>query len=364
MFTALLRGFSLPLAVCIPPVPLVNSPSRRFDLYQQNLKRDWRSGSTLVINAGVTLPSPATLILAVCAGVAFVLFFSACLSRTWRTHRVVVRRENGEDPIVLPPLPVGKVPVWPYRPLDFLWAGFLCYLYISELFQTGGETASEKVLTSRDIIVNLQNISLVTFLTVLAIAWRIRPVAWLGLYWRGWYHALWIAPLCVILILCLTKLVSAGSEALWLAAKNYQAVHQIEWLGASLHFFEPLQEPVVQGVVKTLQHPDAHVALLMKFMAILVAPVCEEIIFRGYLYGFAKRFAGPVAGGLFTTLIFATCHANVTALLPLFLFGCIAVYLYERTGSILAPIAMHCCFNSLTVLVHSRANATQTLWPW
>ena len=38
------------------------------------------------------------------------------------------------------------------------------------------------------------------------------------------------------------------------------------------------------------------------------------------------------------------------ALLPLFLLGLILVWIYERTGSIWAPIALHACFNTVTVI--------------
>ena len=54
-----------------------------------------------------------------------------------------------------------------------------------------------------------------------------------------------------------------------------------------------------QESVKLLQETQDPLVLgLMAVAAVLVAPVCEEVVFRGYLYPAAKRFAGPwVAGG-------------------------------------------------------------------
>jgi membrane protease YdiL (CAAX protease family) len=45
----------------------------------------------------------------------------------------------------------------------------------------------------------------------------------------------------------------------------------------------------------------------------------------------------------------------LSALLPLFLFGLLLVWIYERTGSLWAPIAVHFCFNSATVTVQMAA---------
>jgi membrane protease YdiL (CAAX protease family) len=85
--------------------------------------------------------------------------------------------------------------------------------------------------------------------------------------------------------------------------------------------------------------------------AVIAAPLCEEIVFRGYFYPVLKRTAGTWAAAFSSALVFAAAHGSLTALLPLFLFGLVLVFVYEKTGSIWAPIAVHFCFNGLTVLV-------------
>ncbi len=50
-------------------------------------------------------------------------------------------------------------------------------------------------------------------------------------------------------------------------------------------------------------------------------------------------------------LIFATAHGELAALPTLFFLGVLLALLYERTGSIWAPIGLHALFNSVTVLV-------------
>jgi membrane protease YdiL (CAAX protease family) len=89
----------------------------------------------------------------------------------------------------------------------------------------------------------------------------------------------------------------------------------------------------------------------MAFAAVIAAPFCEEIVFRGYFYPVMKKFGGMSVATLSSSLVFASAHGSVTALLPLFIFGCVLVFLYEKTGSLWAPIAAHLCFNGATVLV-------------
>ena len=84
--------------------------------------------------------------------------------------------------------------------------------------------------------------------------------------------------------------------------------------------------------------------------AVLVAPICEEIVFRGYLYPILKRFSGVWVAGLCSALLFSCAHGNLVALLPLLIFGIVQVVIYEKTGSLWAPIAVHFCFNSASVL--------------
>ena len=79
------------------------------------------------------------------------------------------------------------------------------------------------------------------------------------------------------------------------------------------------------------------------------------MIFRGYVFPVAKKFGGSVAAALFSALIFAGAHGNVAALLPLFAFGLLLVAVYEFTGSMWAPIAVHALFNGTTVAIQFLA---------
>ena len=70
------------------------------------------------------------------------------------------------------------------------------------------------------------------------------------------------------------------------------------------------------------------------------------IFFRGILYPAIKQSGWPQLALWGTSLFFALTHANVATFLPLTFFAMLLVFLYERTGNLLAPILTHSLFNA------------------
>jgi membrane protease YdiL (CAAX protease family) len=93
-------------------------------------------------------------------------------------------------------------------------------------------------------------------------------------------------------------------------------------------------------------------AMLLMAMAVLVAPLVEETVFRGYLYPlFAKSF-GIVPGILLTGILFGLMHGaqlgwtwGVVALLML--VGVIFTFARAHTGTVLASFLLHLGYNSM-----------------
>ena len=106
-------------------------------------------------------------------------------------------------------------------------------------------------------------------------------------------------------------------------------------------------QPEVQVVVQTLQETQTmEQRVFFAFVAILGAPVVEEILFRGILYPAIKQRGWPKLALWGTSLLFALTHANTATFLPLTFFAMVLVFLYERTGNLLAPILTHSLFNA------------------
>jgi membrane protease YdiL (CAAX protease family) len=86
-------------------------------------------------------------------------------------------------------------------------------------------------------------------------------------------------------------------------------------------------------------------------LAALVAPVVEEIIFRGILLrGFAAHY-GRARGVLYSSLLFGLAHANPWQFVPALVLGFFLGALYLRTRTVVPTIVAHALYNgSLMVL--------------
>ena len=85
-------------------------------------------------------------------------------------------------------------------------------------------------------------------------------------------------------------------------------------------------------------------------LAVVGAPLAEELVFRGYLYGVLKKYFGALASMVFTAVLFALIHAHIPSLLPLFLLACVFTIAYESSGCLLVPMTMHATFNAVNLL--------------
>jgi uncharacterized protein len=96
-------------------------------------------------------------------------------------------------------------------------------------------------------------------------------------------------------------------------------------------------------------HESVTVAVLGGLVAGILAPVIEEVFFRGRLFGTLRRHMGIVWSVVLSSVLFAVAHTTSYPLesLPLpFVFGVVACVLYQRTGSLLPGIALHSLINA------------------
>ena len=81
----------------------------------------------------------------------------------------------------------------------------------------------------------------------------------------------------------------------------------------------------------------------------VVAPVCEELFFRGFLFGALRRH-GVIVATLITGLAFGAAHvasAPIAFIVPLAALGMILCLIYERTRSLYPCMALHALNNSI-----------------
>jgi membrane protease YdiL (CAAX protease family) len=89
--------------------------------------------------------------------------------------------------------------------------------------------------------------------------------------------------------------------------------------------------------------------LIMAGAAVIVAPLVEETVFRGFVYGVVKRFTDPIFAAIISSALFALAHFHLGSAVPLFVLALGFVGAYERTGSLLVPMVMHAIFNGISL---------------
>ncbi len=98
---------------------------------------------------------------------------------------------------------------------------------------------------------------------------------------------------------------------------------------------------------------DSTLALIaVTVMVTLLAPISEELFFRGFAFTALRRWIGLIPGALLTGVIFGGIHAGGTEpefLVPLMVFGVVLCLLYWKTGSLLPPMVLHALNNCLAL---------------
>ncbi|MDP1808207.1 MAG: CPBP family intramembrane metalloprotease [Actinomycetota bacterium] len=105
-----------------------------------------------------------------------------------------------------------------------------------------------------------------------------------------------------------------------------------------------------QPVIELFGRTKSGFALAVIFVAVL-APIGEEVFFRGFVYSAFKRQWGAGTAIIASSLVFALFHIEPLLYVPMFLIGAILATLFEYRGSLAPNIALHALNNLLALLV-------------
>lgn len=111
------------------------------------------------------------------------------------------------------------------------------------------------------------------------------------------------------------------------------------------------EPPVIQEEVQDALQGAGGMPLLVTFAVAVVAPVAEELLFRGLLYqALAKRLPGWPAIGL-SGLAFGLTHLEPFVIVLTFPLGMALAWMFRRYGTLVVPVVAHAVFNLIGVLV-------------
>jgi membrane protease YdiL (CAAX protease family) len=156
----------------------------------------------------------------------------------------------------------------------------------------------------------------------------------LGLRFDRWRHDLLLAAGMLVFVFGLQVLMSGYVHYLYERAR------------------EPLERQSV--IQQMLEERSAWRLAVMVVVAVVVAPVWEEIAFRGFLQPFLRRRLGGTGSIVLTAVLFSLIHEPLSKFLavPLFVFPLALAlgYCYERTQRLAAPILLHMLHNLVSVI--------------
>lgn len=96
--------------------------------------------------------------------------------------------------------------------------------------------------------------------------------------------------------------------------------------------------------------------LAVIFLAGIVAPFVEELIFRGWIYGVAQEYGGKFSAAIVTSVLFSIIHNEQMFFWGLFVLSFLLILIYEYFQNLWAAIFVHSFFNLFSILV-------TLLWP-
>lgn len=122
----------------------------------------------------------------------------------------------------------------------------------------------------------------------------------------------------------------------------------VSCIGESLGF-----DMKAQQIFDCLNDPSASVGVRVALMvcAVGVAPILEELLFRGVLFSVVLKGRTFLFGALLTSLYFSLMHLHAPSLLSLLVLSVGFSAGYAATGSILTPVVMHALFNLTGLLL-------------
>ena len=102
------------------------------------------------------------------------------------------------------------------------------------------------------------------------------------------------------------------------------------------------QDDMISGIIETQSDK-----ILLGISICLIAPVLEEIIFRGYIYEKLKKNYSIIKSSIITSLLFSTLHLQFNVVISMFIISMIIHKVREETQSTWPAIIFHSLNNSL-----------------
>lgn len=139
----------------------------------------------------------------------------------------------------------------------------------------------------------------------------------------------------------------SGLRVVFVVTPLVLAINVVMLLVLGLWGWEPTPNPMLE----MLAAGGLGTVAMLIFGAVVIAPVCEELLFRAVLHGALSARLSWAPAAVMTALIFATVHGIVENMPALFVLGLILQRQLRDSGSLWLPIMTHAVFNGVIVAI-------------
>ena len=133
---------------------------------------------------------------------------------------------------------------------------------------------------------------------------------------------------------------------IWIASLIWTHLLTALEAAGAIDAFEP------QALITLFQDGGDPIAIsLLVALAILLAPIVEEIVFRGCVYRFLKSQTTLLPAQILSGCVFSFMHWNLMSFVPLVIVGVFLARVYEKSGNLMVAIWFHAFFNAFSLLM-------------
>lgn len=128
-------------------------------------------------------------------------------------------------------------------------------------------------------------------------------------------------------------------------------------LGRWIEYTYPVSEEAMQAMVPFVEQIETVPWLSVVFLMAFIPAVCEELAFRGFIFGGLVRQGGRLRAVVVTALMFGISHGFLQQSIAASCMGVLLGWIALRTGSVLPCILVHFTNNALSVSMSRLADS-------